>query len=83
MPIANVAEAVKVLNAVQHRGAREWKYDENMARVFPMDQDDLEWPLFTAFEACAVARRLTEIGACLSGQASLPRHARRESLRPS
>jgi hypothetical protein len=63
-----VREAVQVLNAVQHRGARSWQYDESLARVFPVDQDALEWPLFTAFEACAVARRLTEIGACGKGR---------------
>jgi hypothetical protein len=63
-----VGEAVWVLNAVQHRGARSWQYDERLARVMPREDCDFDVPGLTAFEACAVARRLTEIGACGKGR---------------
>jgi hypothetical protein len=56
--------AVTVLNATMHRGARDWHYDGKQARIMPEAWDEAEYPpIFTAFEAVAVARRLVEIGA--------------------
>ena len=59
-----VFEAVAVLNATQHRGARNWHYDGTLARVMPYQWHEREYPpSFTPFKAVTVARWLMEIGA--------------------
>jgi hypothetical protein len=64
-----------VLNAAQHRGTRNWHYDGKQARIMPEAWDEAEYPpIFTAFEAVSVARRLVEIGAhCASSTATVSR----------
>jgi hypothetical protein len=59
-----ILQAVAVLNATQHRGARHWHHDGKRARIKPEAWDEAEYPpIFTTFEAVSVARRLVEIGA--------------------
>jgi hypothetical protein len=64
--VASVAEAIAVLNACTHRGARLWRYDDTCRRVLPEGWNGLDEaapPAFTAFEALAIARGLAQIGA--------------------
>jgi hypothetical protein len=64
MTLSRRTEALAVLNATQHRGARNWHYDGKQARVMPEAGDEPDYPpIFTAFEAMSVARRLVAIGA--------------------
>jgi|GEM_PF-6313020 len=57
-------DACAVLNAAQHRGARNWMYDAALRRVTPAEWAALEAPpVFTAFEAVTIARGLVRIGA--------------------
>lgn len=63
----DVLDAVTVLNAASHRGARSWRYDATAARVRPEEWSGLGTefiaPEFTPWEAATLARRLVEIGA--------------------
>jgi hypothetical protein len=72
MTISNVAEALQVLGACQHRGARLWRYDDTCRHGLPEGWNGLDEaapPAFTAFETLAIAGRLAEIGAesCRAG----------------
>jgi hypothetical protein len=62
--VVSVAQAVRVLNATTHRGARDWHFDRQAQRVMPRRWDEGEYPpIFTTFECVTIARRLVEIGA--------------------
>jgi hypothetical protein len=66
MAVSNVAEAVVVLSAAQHRGVHLWRYDDTCRRVLPEGWNGLEEaaaPAYTPWEAVTLARRLAEIGA--------------------
>jgi hypothetical protein len=61
-----LSDAIQVLSAAQHRGARSWRYDYQTMRVLPEGWNGLTEaapPNYTPWEALTLARRLVEIGA--------------------
>jgi hypothetical protein len=61
-----LSDALQVLSAAQHRGARSWRYDPACCRVMPEAWNglfDAAPPNYTPWEALTLARRLVEIGA--------------------
>lgn len=69
-----LTEAIQVLNAAQHRGARWWEYDRRTMRVMPAGwkcDEGEPAPAFTVFETLMIARGLVAIGA-LQGRVLYP-----------
>lgn len=67
-----LTDALRVLSAAQHRGARWWCYDARCMRVMPggwRSQDGEPAPAFTVFETLMIARGLTQIGAVQAADA--------------
>jgi biotin-(acetyl-CoA carboxylase) ligase len=67
LSITSVSDAIAVLNATCHRGARTWEHDAGSGRIMPavwkLTPGGEPAPMLTVFEAVAIARGLAQIGA--------------------